>query len=161
MLNAVRLRIDLAYDGTGFYGWAKQPEIRTVQGEIERVLHTILRVPEGDPTEPLRLTVAGRTDTGVHASHQVCHLDVNEDVLKRCVGHMDVPPSSRLPADFSACCRPISQSAASHPLRTVSTRVSPRWNVPTCTESPIGQARWTPVPETSYCISTMNLTSNP
>lgn len=128
MLNAVRLRIDLAYDGTGFYGWAKQPEIRTVQGEIERVLHTILRVPEGDPTEPLRLTVAGRTDTGVHASHQVCHLDVNEDVLKRCVGHMDVPPSSRLPADFSACCRPISQSAASHPLRTVSTRVSPRWN---------------------------------
>lgn len=92
MLNAVRLRIDLAYDGTGFYGWAKQPEIRTVQGEIERVLHTILRVPEGDPTEPLRLTVAGRTDTGVHASHQVCHLDVNEDVLKRCVGHMDVPP---------------------------------------------------------------------
>ena len=92
MLDAVRLRIDLAYDGTGFYGWAKQPEIRTVQGEIERVLHTILRVPEGDPTEPLRLTVAGRTDTGVHASHQVCHLDVNEDVLKRCVGHMDVPP---------------------------------------------------------------------
>ena len=69
MLDAVRLRIDLAYDGTGFYGWAKQPEIRTVQGEIERVLHTILRVPEGDPTEPLRLTVAGRTDTGVHASH--------------------------------------------------------------------------------------------
>ena len=109
MLNAVRLRIDLAYDGTGFYGWAKQLEIRTVQGEIERVLHTILRVPEGDPTEPLRLTVAGRTDTGVHASHQVCHLDVNEDVLKRCVGHMDVPPvialtrrlQRMLPADIA------------------------------------------------------------
>ena len=109
MLDAVRLRIDLAYDGTGFYGWAKQPEIRTVQGEIERVLHTILRVPEGDPTEPLRLTVAGRTDTGVHASHQVCHLDVNEDVLKRCVGHMDVPPvialtrrlQRMLPADIA------------------------------------------------------------
>ena len=82
---------------------------RTVQGEIERVLHTILRVPEGDPTEPLRLTVAGRTDTGVHASHQVCHLDVNEDVLKRCVGHMDVPPvialtrrlQRMLPADIA------------------------------------------------------------
>lgn len=144
MLNAVRLRIDLAYDGTGFYGWAKQPEIRTVQGEIERVLHTILRVPEGDPTEPLRLTVAGRTDTGVHASHQVCHLDVNEDVLKRCVGHMDVPPvialtrrlQRMLPADIAI--RGIA------PAPTVSTRVSPRWNVPTCTESPIGQARWTP-----------------
>ena len=79
MLNAVRLRIDLAYDGTDFYGWAKQPDMRTVQGEIERVLHTVLRVPEGDDDEPLRLTVAGRTDTGVHASHQVCHLDINEN----------------------------------------------------------------------------------
>lgn len=87
----MRLRIDLAYDGTGFYGWAKQPDMRTVQGEIERVLHTVLRVPEGGGTEPLRLTVAGRTDTGVHASHQVCHLDVNEETLQRCVGHMDVP----------------------------------------------------------------------
>ena len=48
----------------------KQPTIRTVQGEIERVLHTITRVPVDDPAEPLRLTVAGRTDTGVHASHQ-------------------------------------------------------------------------------------------
>ena len=85
MLNAVRLRIDLAYDGTGFYGWAKQPDMRTVQGEIERVLHTVLRVPEGDDDEPLRLTVAGRTDTGVHASHQVCHLDINEETLARCV----------------------------------------------------------------------------
>ncbi len=89
-LYCVRLRIDLAYDGTGFYGWAKQPDMRTVQGEIERVLHTVLRVPEDDRTEPLRLTVAGRTDTGVHASHQVCHLDVNEETLQRCVGHMDV-----------------------------------------------------------------------
>lgn len=92
MLIAVRLRIDLAYDGTDFYGWAKQPDMRTVQGEIERVLHTILRVPEGDGNEPLRLTVAGRTDTGVHASHQVCHLDINEETLAHCVGHMQVEP---------------------------------------------------------------------
>lgn len=56
----MRLRIDLAYDGGGFFGWAKQPTIRTVQGEIERVLHTITRVPVDDPAEPLRLTVAGR-----------------------------------------------------------------------------------------------------
>ncbi len=95
-LYCVRLRIDLAYDGTGFYGWAKQPDMRTVQGEIERVLHTVLRVPDDDTTEPLRLTVAGRTDTGVHASHQVCHLDVNEETLQRCVGHMDVPANIAL-----------------------------------------------------------------
>ncbi|HAH52978.1 MAG TPA: tRNA pseudouridine(38-40) synthase TruA [Bifidobacterium sp.] len=95
-LGAVRLRIDLAYDGTDFYGWAKQPDLRTVQGEVERVLHTVLRVPEGDADEPLRLTVAGRTDTGVHASHQVCHLDVDGKTLERCVGHMNVPAVTAL-----------------------------------------------------------------
>ena len=63
-----------------------------MQGEIERILRTVLRVPVDDAGEPLRLTVAGRTDTGVHASHQVCHLDVSETILARCVGYMDVPP---------------------------------------------------------------------
>lgn len=63
-----------------------------MQGEIERILHTVLRVPVDDAGEPLRLTVAGRTDTGVHASHQVCHLDISETILARCVGHMNVPP---------------------------------------------------------------------
>lgn len=87
MLNAVRLRIDLAYDGTGFYGWAKQPEIRTVQGEIELRCCTILRVPEGDPTNRCALPWPDEPTPALHASHQVCHLDVNEDVLKRCVGH--------------------------------------------------------------------------
>lgn len=87
----VRLRIDLAYDGGGFHGWAKQPTLRTVQGEVEHALHLILHVPEDDPDEPLRLTVAGRTDTGVHATHQVCHLDVSQGVLDGCVGHMAVP----------------------------------------------------------------------
>ncbi len=96
LVGVMRLRIDLAYDGGGFFGWAKQPTIRTVQGEIERVLHTITRVPVDDPAEPLRLTVAGRTDTGVHASHQVCHLDIGEETLSRCVGHMSVPPTVAL-----------------------------------------------------------------
>ena len=63
-----------------------------MQGEIERILRTVLRVPVDDAGEPLRLTVAGRTDTGVHASHQVCHLDISETILARCVGHMNVPP---------------------------------------------------------------------
>ena len=80
----VRLRLDLAYDGGAFYGWARQPTLRTVQGELEQALHTILRVSADDPDEPLRLTVAGRTDTGVHALHQVCHLDVGEATLDRC-----------------------------------------------------------------------------
>ncbi len=92
----VRLRLDLAYDGGAFYGWAKQPTLRTVQGELEQALHTILRVSADDPDEPLRLTVAGRTDTGVHALHQVCHLDVGEATLERCVGHMGVPAPEAL-----------------------------------------------------------------
>lgn len=92
----VRLRLDLAYDGGAFYGWARQPTLRTVQGELEQALHTILRVPADDPDEPLRLTVAGRTDTGVHALHQVCHLDVGESTLDRCVGHMGVPAPEAL-----------------------------------------------------------------
>ncbi|OZG63119.1 pseudouridine synthase [Bifidobacterium lemurum] len=85
-----RLRIDLAYDGGGFYGWATQPALRTVQGTIESALHTVLRVPQDDPDQRLRLTVAGRTDTGVHASHQVCHIDLDEALLERAVGHMNV-----------------------------------------------------------------------
>ena len=91
-----RLRIDLAYDGGGFYGWAKQPNLRTVQGTIEDALHKVLRVPTDDAAEPLRLTVAGRTDTGVHASHQVAHLDVSDEVLNRCVGHMTIPVTEAL-----------------------------------------------------------------
>ena len=91
-----RLRIDLAYDGGGFYGWAKQPELRTVQGTIEDALHKVLRVPVGAEREPLRLTVAGRTDTGVHASHQVAHLDVSDETLAHCQGHMDVPLTEAL-----------------------------------------------------------------
>lgn len=67
----VRLRLDLAYDGTDFSGWARQPGRRTVQGEIELALTRILRLGE-----PAALTVAGRTDAGVHARGQVAHVDV-------------------------------------------------------------------------------------
>lgn len=71
---AVRIRLDIAYDGTRFNGWSKQPGIRTVQGEIEGALATILqRHP------PLSsLVVAGRTDAGVHATGQVAHLDLTQ-----------------------------------------------------------------------------------
>jgi tRNA pseudouridine38-40 synthase len=66
----VRLRLDLAYDGTGFCGWARQPAQRSVQGDVEDALAAVLRVPAP------RLTVAGRTDAGVHATGQVAHLDL-------------------------------------------------------------------------------------
>lgn len=62
------VRIELEYDGTGFRGWAKQPELRTVQGELEAALATVLR-------EEVELTVAGRTDTGVHALGQVASFE--------------------------------------------------------------------------------------
>jgi len=67
---AVRIRIDLAYDGTGFHGWAAQPGLRTVQGELTTALATVLRVPAVD------VVCAGRTDAGVHARGQVVHADV-------------------------------------------------------------------------------------
>lgn len=88
----MRLRIDCAYDGTDFYGWARQPDRRTVQGEIEQALAMVLHLHRyPDVLSTLRLTVAGRTDTGVHAQHQVCHIDIPDYVLDACVGHMSYP----------------------------------------------------------------------
>lgn len=64
-----RYRLDIAYDGTDFKGWARQPGLRTVCGELEQALSLVLR-------QPIVLTVAGRTDSGVHADGQVAHMDV-------------------------------------------------------------------------------------
>jgi tRNA pseudouridine38-40 synthase len=69
MTALVRLRLDIGYDGSDFAGWARQPGQRTVQGVIEDALGRVLRL---DP--PPVLTVAGRTDAGVHASGQVAHV---------------------------------------------------------------------------------------
>jgi tRNA pseudouridine38-40 synthase len=67
----VRLRLDIAYDGTEFSGWARQPGLRTVEETLARAVWTALRLP-GQPS----LTVAGRTDAGVHATGQVAHVDL-------------------------------------------------------------------------------------
>lgn len=71
-IGPVRLRLDLSYDGTAFYGWSTQPGLRTIEGEIQAALETTLRRHLPAP----RLVVAGRTDTGVHAIGQVVHLDL-------------------------------------------------------------------------------------
>lgn len=63
-----RFRLDISYDGTNFSGWARQPGIRTVCGVLEEAFSTVLR-------QPIELTVAGRTDAGVHATGQVAHFD--------------------------------------------------------------------------------------
>jgi tRNA pseudouridine38-40 synthase len=70
----VRLRLDIAYDGTEFAGWATQAGQRTVAGVLDEALSTVFRTP-------LQLRAAGRTDTGVHATGQVAHVDVPADAI--------------------------------------------------------------------------------
>jgi tRNA pseudouridine38-40 synthase len=69
----LRLRLDLAYDGTNFYGWGKQPDRRSVQEEVEKAIGTITQTK-------IDSIVAGRTDAGVHATGQVIHVDVPESI---------------------------------------------------------------------------------
>jgi tRNA pseudouridine38-40 synthase len=77
------MRLEIEYDGSEFRGWARQPGLRTVQGELETALATVLR-------EPVELTVAGRTDTGVHALGQVVSFDLTteppRDLVRRLNG---------------------------------------------------------------------------
>ncbi|KOV82657.1 pseudouridine synthase [Streptomyces sp. NRRL WC-3618] len=107
----VRVRLDLSYDGTAFSGWAKQAGgRRTVQGEIEDALRTVTR--SGETT--YELTVAGRTDAGVHARGQVAHVDLpvelwgehREKLLKRLAGRLGkdvrVWGVAEAPAGFNA-----------------------------------------------------------
>src|SRR5579875_202896 len=93
-----RLRIDISYDGTGFHGWSRQPGLRTVQQVLEEALARALSLPS-----PAPLTVAGRTDAGVHARGQVAHADVPEAAwaagqvaAARCQGAGDRPGPWRI-----------------------------------------------------------------
>lgn len=69
MTDPIRLRLEISYDGTDFVGWAEQPDLRTVAGELSKALRILLRTD-------IPLVVAGRTDSGVHATGQVAHIDV-------------------------------------------------------------------------------------
>jgi tRNA pseudouridine38-40 synthase len=99
----VRIRLDIAYDGTHFRGWAKQPGLRTVQGTLEEALARIVGpgagAEPGDPHAGPRLVVAGRTDAGVHATGQVAHVDLDDRQWARVVtrnGRAAVDPAGSL-----------------------------------------------------------------
>ena len=70
----MRIRLDLAYDGTDFAGWQLQPGRDTLQGRVEEALRRLYRV-EGAGGRPIPVAAAGRTDAGVHAEQQVVHFD--------------------------------------------------------------------------------------
>lgn len=104
-----RFRLDIAYDGGGFNGWAVQPQQRTVQGEIENALGMVFR---RDPPTP-RLVVAGRTDAGVHAAGQVAHLDLTPAQLKTLRRRRSVPAEER--EDGAMLARRINGIQGAHP----------------------------------------------
>jgi len=98
-------KLTIEYDGTGFAGWARQPGKRTVQQELERALQTVLG-ETGHDDRPLRLTVAGRTDAGVHAWGQVAsyaHEAIDPLRLNGLLDHdVAVLASEPAPAGFDA-----------------------------------------------------------
>jgi tRNA pseudouridine38-40 synthase len=78
-----RLRIDIAYDGSAFFGWAAQPDRRTIQDLVEEA---IARISRGD----VESVVAGRTDAGVHATGQVIHVDLPDAVFADGLSYIDL-----------------------------------------------------------------------
>jgi tRNA pseudouridine38-40 synthase len=76
----LRLRLDLAYDGTNFSGWGKQPDRRSVQEEVEKAIAKISQ-------SKVDSIVAGRTDAGVHATGQVIHVDLPESIQLEELGY--------------------------------------------------------------------------
>ncbi len=75
-MNVIRVKMLIEYDGTDFSGWQRQPEVRTVQGDIEAVLEKLC-------VSRTAITGSGRTDAGVHALGQVAHADIRIDKLAR------------------------------------------------------------------------------
>ena len=78
-----RLRLDIAYDGTHFFGWATQPGHRTLQDLVEEAISRISQTN-------IDSIVAGRTDAGVHATGQVIHVDVPDAMFERELTYLDL-----------------------------------------------------------------------
>ena len=95
----LRLRLDIAYDGAPFVGWARQPGLPSVQESIETALATLLRL------DSVALTVAGRTDSGVHARGQVAHADVPRDAFSATPGRSDASPEAATARRLNALLR--------------------------------------------------------
>ncbi|UCM89896.1 tRNA pseudouridine(38-40) synthase TruA [Streptomyces marincola] len=94
--GCTRVRLDVSYDGAEFSGWARQAGRRTVQEEIEEALRVVTRSGE----RRLELTVAGRTDAGVHARGQVAHVDLPTEVwAEQDEGRLVRRLAGRLPHD--------------------------------------------------------------
>lgn len=91
----IRIRIDLAYNGTDFKGWAVQPNLRSVQGTLEDALERLVRAT-------VRVTVAGRTDAGVHARGQVVHVDIPQERWNAFPGRSDRTPGAALTEKLNA-----------------------------------------------------------
>lgn len=127
--------MDLAYDGTEFFGWAKQPGLRTVQGDIEEALARILRTP-------YVVSVAGRTDAGVHARAQVIHVDIDRDRWEALPGRSELSPEQSLRRKLDALTgSDVVVSAATEVSSMFDARFSAIWRRYSYTLAPEGTPR--------------------
>ncbi len=145
----VRVRLDLSYDGRDFSGWAKQAHgQRTVQGDVEDALRIVTR-----SEETYELTVAGRTDAGVHARGQVAHVDLpvelweehRDKLLRRLAGRLAHDVRVWSLTEAPAASTPVSRrSGAATPTASPTTPAgSTRCCADTCSGT-TGPSTWTP-----------------
>ena len=138
----MRIRIDLAYDGSDFNGWATQPGLPTVQADVEAALATALRIPEA------RVVCAGRTDAGVHARGQVLHVDIDDDVIAGSAGRRGQHPLAALQRRLNGILpSSIRVRRVMEAPRTASTPASPRCGA----AMPTGW--WTVPPTSTRCCA--------
>lgn len=107
-----RIRLDLAYDGGAYHGWAAQPGLRTVEGVLREALATLIR-------RQVPVVVAGRTDAGVHARGQALHLDLTEKEWAAVTRGRDVAPETALLRRLGGVLAPQEGAVVVHGARKV------------------------------------------